>query len=310
MSIRIITYDATRHLVAWDGVVEALRQGHLRAPADVQDLMLGGDGKALLNRAARIRGLGSAVKAETVFEANAAAGLPTVQGMVLLYDDSTGGIRAVIESRLVTRFKTVADSLLGAQMLAREDSRHLVILGAGEVAESLAQGYAATFPGLTRISIWARRHDQAQALAARLRDSPVPPRAVSDLAAALSEADIVASATLARAPILPGHLVRPGTHIDLIGAFTPEMREADDALIAKSRIYVDNFTTTIERIGELTDPIRNGVIARADVLGDLYSMVPAGPRHRGSDTEITLFKNGGGAHLDLMVADYIARITG
>lgn len=302
---RLLTYDGCENLLTWRGAVDALRRGHRLASPQQGDVLLGRDGGQLLNRAAWIEGLGFVIKGDSVFPGNAQAGMPSVQGAVLLYDHRSGAVRAVIESRLVTQYKTVADSVLGAQCLARPDSRHLVIIGAGVVASTLARAYHAIFPGLERISIWSRRPEQARTLAATLGHLETEVTAVADLPDAVGAADIVSAATMARQPVLRGEWVRPGTHVDLIGAFTPEMREADDSLIAASLVYVDYVDTVVDRIGELMQPIRSGVITRDHVRGDLYDLVAAPGSSRQSAKQITLFKNGGGAHLDLMIADYV-----
>lgn len=300
-----LSHAACADALHWPAVVDALRQGHRLPRPQLGDLRLGTGDKTLVNRCARIEGLGFLIKGETVFSGNAARGLPSVQGAALLYDDEGGALRAVIESRLITQYKTAADSVLGALCLARPDSRHLLIVGAGMVAATLAQAYDAAFPGLQRISVWSRRAEQAQALAERLGQLGSAVAAVTDLPAALGQADIVASATMARQPVLLGRWVRPGTHVDLVGAFTPDMRESDDALIAASRVYVDCTETVVDRIGDLTQPLQSGVITRDHVRGDLYDLVAAPAACRQSDAQITLFKNGGGAHLDLMVANHV-----
>lgn len=304
-AISLISAAEAGRRLNWHSAVAALRQGHRLPRPALGDLILG-KGNQLLNRAARIEGLGFAVKAETICGANPARGLPSVQGAVMLFDDTTGAVRAIIESSAVTRFKTIADSLLGAMLLARPDARHLVILGAGTVAADLVQGYAALFPYLERISVWARRPDRALSLVAAAHGISADLRAIEDLPQALASADIVSAATMARAPILQGQHIAPGTHVDLIGGFTPQMRESDDALIARARIWVDCRDTTVAQVGDLTQPIAAGVISAADVLGDLYDLVPAPGSARASDQDITLYKNGGGAHLDLMIADLIA----
>ena len=206
----------------------------------------------------------------------------------------------IIDSKLVTRWKTGADSGLGARHLARPDSRALTIIGAGEVAGSLAEVYSALFPALDRIRIWNRTAENAQRLVQGLAAQGIAAEVAPDLAEAVAQADIVASATMSRQPILRGEWLRPGTHVDLVGAFRADMREADDAALQRSRIFVDSFDTTLAHIGELRDPLARGVIARADVLGDLADLVAGRPGRRSPD-EITLFKNGGGAHLDLIV---------
>ncbi|MBB6225521.1 ornithine cyclodeaminase family protein [Rhizobium leguminosarum] len=301
----LLTYEASVSKLSWPAAVDALRRGHQLPRPQQGDLLLGSDDARLLNRAARIEGLGFAVKAESVFPGNARKGLPSVQGAVLLFDPDCGAVRAVIDSRLVTHYKTAADSLLGAQCLARADSRHLVILGAGAVAGTLARAYDAAFPDIERISIWSRRPEQAKALAATLGDLRAEVTGAADVAEAVRAADIVSAATMARSPILLGEWVRPGTHVDLIGAFTPDMREADDALIAAGLVYVDFMETVMDRIGEIMQPIASGAIERSHIRGDLYDLVAAGTTSRQSDDQITIFKNGGGAHLDLMMASYV-----
>ncbi|HVL21954.1 MAG TPA: ornithine cyclodeaminase [Amaricoccus sp.] len=302
---RLITYDQAIGRVAWPGAVEALRAGHRLPKAEVADAFLGPPEATLLSRAAYIEGLGYGAKSVTVVDANAAQGLATVQGAMLVFEPTHGALEAIVESRLVTELKTAADSVLGALCLARPDSAHLLVVGAGAVARSLVAAYGALFPKLERVSIWARRREQAETVAAALSDGPIPVVAVADLAAAAAEADIVTSATMARAPILQGRSIRPGTHVDLIGAYKADMREADDALIAGSALFVDNRETTIGHIGELAIPIAAGVITPEAVRGDLYDLV-AGRAGRRSAEEMTVFKNGGGAHLDLMIARYVA----
>ena len=239
-----------------------------------------------------------AVKTVSVLPGNPAEGRPTVHGAMIVFDGATGAVRAVIDSALVTRWKTAADSILGARLLARPDATRLLIVGTGSVAESLTEAYPAAFPGI-EIEIWGRTPAKAAALAAR-----TGARAVDDLEAAVARADIVATATMARAPSLEGAWLRPGQHLDLIGAFTAEMREVDDKALCRARIFVDSYDTTLAHIGELKDPLARGVIARADILGDFYALVGGAPGRRAAE-DITLFKNGGGAHLDLMTAGVI-----
>jgi ornithine cyclodeaminase len=269
-------------------------------------LRLGPADAALLSRGAFIAGLGYGSKSVTIVDRNAARGLPTVQGAMLVFEPDGGGLVAIVDGRLVTELKTAADSVLGARCLARPDSAHLLVVGAGSVARSVIPAYCALFTGLRRGSIWARRPEQAEALADEPIDAPVPLVAVPELAEAAAEADIITSATMAREPILHGSWIRPGTHVDLIGAYKDDMREADDALISGGSLFVDSRETTVAHIGELAIPIANGVLSAEAVRGDLYDLVQ-GKAGRASDTEVTVYKNGGGAHLDLMIASYISR---
>lgn len=305
MTPRYIPYETTIDRLNWPDAVEALRQGHRLPRAQVGDVYLGESDGNLLSRGAWIKGLGFGVKSLTVFEDNPRQGLPTIQGAMLVFDARNGGLEAIIEGRLVTEIKTAADSVLGAQYLARPDSRHLLIVGGGTVARSLIKAYCAVFPQLARISIWTRRAEQARELAKAFA-GPVTVEAVTDLAGVAGQADIISTATLARAPVLHGDWIRPGTHVDLIGAYTPDMREADDVLMSRAAVHVDSRETTVHHIGELMTPIANGAMTEADVLGDLYDLAAWDVPARRSDAEITVFKNGGGAHLDLMIARYIA----
>jgi len=292
MSIPYIT--AADVALNWPDIVAALLAGHKGGRPAISDQFLHRGDDVLLSRAAWIDGLGVAVKSVTVFPGK----VPSVQGAMLLFDDETGAVEAVIDSALVTRWKTVADSLLGARFLARQDAKRLLIIGAGTVAEGLAVAYPVLFPGM-EVEIWNRSADKAEALAAR-----VGATAVSNLPEAVARADIISSATMAKTPVLKGEWLQAGQHVDLIGAFTADMREADDLALQRSRIFVDSVATTVEHIGELLIPLANGAIARADIRGDLYDLAQ-GAAGRVTPDDITLFKNGGGAHLDLMVGRVI-----
>ncbi|SFJ23194.1 ornithine cyclodeaminase family protein [Celeribacter neptunius] len=306
MTPQMITYDDVISRLTWPEAVETLRAGHLLPKAEVGDLFLGPPEGTLLSRAAYIEGLGYGLKSVTVFGRNPQAGLPSVQGAMFVFEPEHGQLQAIIESRLVTEFKTAADSVLGATLLARPDSQSLLIVGAGTVARSLIRAYSAVMPSLRRIGIWSRRAAQADALAQEFDLDGIEVLAEPDLPAAAARADIISTATMARDPILKADWVRPGTHVDLIGAFKADMREADDALISTGSLYVDSRDTTIDHIGELKIPIAAGVITAEAVRGDLYDLIKSPACGRQKAEEITIFKNGGGAHLDLMIARFIA----
>jgi len=306
VTIRPITYEAMIDHLSWTEAVDALRAGHLLPRAQVADMFLGPAEGTLLSRGAYVEGLGFGVKSVTVFARNPTHGLPAIQGAMFLFEPGHGRLEAIIDGRLGTEFKTAADSVLGARYLARPDSRHLLVVGAGAVARSLVNAYRTLFPGLERVSIWARREEQSAALAREFFGKPFSVAPVSDLAQAAFDADIISSATMAQEPVLRGAWIRPGTHVDLIGAYRADMRDADDALIAGGSLFVDSRETTIDHIGELKIPIASGVISADAVLGDLYDLAGGRLVGRHSDDEITVFKNGGGAHLDLMIARYIS----
>ena len=220
MSVEIVPYGAEASL-DWIAVGDAIAAGHELPRAEVRDVILRRGEDTMLNRSAWIEGLGLAVKVATVFPGNAAAGKPSVGGSVTLYDGSDGALEAVVDFHLVTKWKTAADSLLAARRLARADSREILIVGAGAVARSLVEAYAAAFPG-ARFTVWNRTPERAAQFAMQVEGMSV----AEDLAGAVGRADIVTCATMATAPVIEGAWLRPGTHVDLIGAYRPDMREA------------------------------------------------------------------------------------
>lgn len=283
----------------WLKLGAALEAGHRLPRAEIADGFLYRGTDTLLNRAAWIDGLGLLVKSATIFPENDAQNLSAVNGGAALYNDKNGLLEALVDFHLLTKYKTAGDSLFAAMKLARPDSKTILIVGAGTVGRSLREAYGAGFPD-ARFLIWNRNTSRADALARDFSNTDV----ADNLADAVQQADIVTCATMVTEPILQGEWLRVGQHIDLIGAYRPDMREADDAALQRARIFVDSRATTIEHIGELKRPIAAGVITPADVVADYYD-IASGLFARRDDAEITLFKNGGGAHLDLMTAAYI-----
>ena len=297
MTVQMIPFAQGQAQLDWLALTRALAAGHALPKAQVKDVLIYRGRDTLLNRSAWIDGMGIAVKACTIFPDNPAAGKPMVGGAVNLFSDSDGALEAILDFQLVTKWKTAGDSLLAATRLARKDSRNILIVGAGTVGKSLLEAYSAAFPD-ARFSIWNRSAKGAQEFAAAHPGVSI----VADLETAVRAADIVTSATMSSTPLILGDWLQPGQHIDLIGAYTPAMREADDTAIARSRVFVDNKDTTISHIGELMAPMASGAIGPDHVIADYYQLDQV---RRHSDAEITLFKNGGGAHLDLMTSRYI-----
>lgn len=293
----IIEFEQGEANLDWQGLTKAIEAGHKLPKAEIADALLYRGKDTLLQRQAWVDGLGIAVKSATVFPGNPANDMPLVHGAVTLFDDTTGILTALIDFHLVTKWKTAGDSLLAASKLARPDSHEILIVGAGTVGRSLHAAYSSLFPN-ARFSVWNRTLENAEKMASEITSLNV----VTDLEAAVRQADIVTSATMSTEPTLCGEWFRPGQHIDLIGAYRPDMREADNMAMKRARIFVDSFDTTIDHIGELIAPIEQGAISTDDVLADFYNI---GAFQRQSDNEITLFKNGGGAHLDLMTSRFI-----
>lgn len=293
MTVETIGKEAEQFL-DWQGLTRALEAGHRLPRAEIQDIFLYRGADTLLDRAAWIDGLGSLVKIGTIVPGNAARGRPTINGIVNLFDDVTGELTALIDFHLVTKWKTAGDSLLSASRLARKDSRNILLVGAGVVAQNMVQAYSSIFPD-ARFTAWSRTRATAESMGLPVAD---------DLETAVRAADIICCATMAKAPLIKGDWLQPGQHLDLIGAYTPAMREVDDRAMQRARVFVDARATTIHHIGELIDPIASGAITEADVIADFYDDPSLYVRQ--SADEITIAKNGGGAHLDLMTATYIA----
>ncbi len=284
-------------VMSWAGLTAAIEAGHLLPRAEIADLLLYRGQDVLLDRAAWITGLGSLVKVGTISAGNAALGLPTVNGVVTLFDDVTGVPKALLDFHLVTRWKTAGDSLLAAARLARKGSRRFLLVGAGAVARSMVQAYGSQFPG-AEFTVWNRSAAGAARMAAEVPGLQV----ADDLEAAVRAADVICTATMATEPVVKGAWLQAGQHLDLIGAYTPAMREVDDEAMQRARVFVDARATTLHHIGELMAPLASGAIVEADVVADFYDL---GAFVRRSEDEITIAKNGGGAHLDLMTAVYI-----
>ncbi|MDE3028036.1 MAG: ornithine cyclodeaminase [Paracoccaceae bacterium] len=286
-------------LLRWDRMTDALEAGHRMPRAEIGDTFLYSGANTLLSRSAWIAGMGLAVKSATIFPGNRARNLPAVNGAVNLYSDTTGELEALVDFGVVTKWKTAGDSLLSARKLARADSRVILLVGAGAVAHSMVEAYGSAFPGAQFI-VWNRTASGAAQFAASVPGMTM----TSDLESAVRAADIIATATMSHEPLIKGEWLSPGTHLDLIGAYTPAMREVDDVALKRARIFVDSRASVLDHIGELKEPLERGVISRSDVVADFYDMA-GGAYTRRSASEITIAKNGGGAHLDLMTARYV-----
>ncbi|UWR11203.1 ornithine cyclodeaminase family protein [Sulfitobacter mediterraneus] len=295
--IPFIPFDAGEAVLDWIGLTDALAAGHALPKAEIGDTFLYRGDDTLLSRAAWIDGLGIAVKSATVFPGNPAKGSPMINGGLNLYADADGMLEAIVDFHLVTKWKTAGDSLLAARRLARTDSKSILIVGAGNQGRALHAAYRAVFPD-AQFTVWNRSAANAEKMAAELPGL----RIATDLRSAVEAADIITSATMSTDPLIKGDWLQPGQHVDLIGAYRPDMREVDDTAITRARVFVDSFDTTIGHIGEINIPLETGVIARDHLVADYYDLANF---TRTSEDEITLFKNGGGAHLDLMTSRYI-----
>ncbi|MBL8580956.1 MAG: ornithine cyclodeaminase family protein [Rhizobiaceae bacterium] len=238
------------------------------------------------------------VKVVTVSPDNNAIGKPAVMGLYLLLDGRTGEPKALIDGQRLTQWRTACASALAATWLAREDAERLLIVGAGAMAPFLARAHAAVRP-IRAIRIWNRTAANAEAAAAGLRGLGLPAEAAADLEAELQQADIISSATIATEPLVKGALLRPGTHVDLVGGFTPSMREADDEAVRRARVFVDTRAGAGKEAGDIVQPLASGVLRPDQIVADLHELARGERSGRESRDEITLFKSVGAALEDL-----------
>jgi alanine dehydrogenase len=248
-------------------------------------------------------------KLVTVFPSNVARAQPSLHGSYLLLSGETGEPLGIMDGRALTAWRTAAASALAATFLARADAEHLVMVGAGALAPHLVAAHAAARP-IREVTLWNRTRERAEVLAAGLRGSGLVITVTADLAGAVRSADIVSCATLATEPLVRGAWLKPGAHVDLVGGFTPQMREADDAAVRRAQVYVDTRAGACSEAGDIVEPIRRGVMTAGHVRGDLFELCRGAIHGRQSADEITLFKSVGNGLEDLAAAILVWRELG
>jgi alanine dehydrogenase len=251
------------------------------------------------------------IKLVTVFPDNGKRSLPSIYGQYLLLDGETGASLALLDGTMLTKRRTACASGLASRYLSRPDSASLLMIGTGALAPHLVRVHARVRP-IERVAIWGRDAAKAESLAAELSVSlpnalgrRIEVRAAIDRRRAMANADIVSCATLSRTPLVEGEGLRPGQHVDLVGAYTPEMRESDDKAVGRARVYVDTRAGALKEGGDIVQPLKNGTIKEDDVIADLYALARGQQtgRLQGDAMTITLFKSVGAALEDLAAAE-------
>lgn len=287
-------------------LIDSMEKAHRQQKIDVLDGYLGNEKEQYVVRSAIAPGRYMATKMFTSFPANLITGkLPAVQAVCVLFDGSDGRPLAVMDGTEITHWRTAADSALGAKLLARPDTETLLVVGAGEMSRWLVRAHRTVRPSLRRILIWNRTEQRAHDLAEQLRANDVTIEVVRDLDVATRQADTITTCTRSHEPLIKGACLRPGVHLDLVGGYTPQTREADDEAARRSRIFVDRRESAFDGVGDILQPIACGAISEADVLGDLYDLAGGTVIGRTSPDDITFFKNAGGGHLDLMTCETV-----
>jgi ornithine cyclodeaminase len=309
-ALPFVDADAVHAALDWQVLIDALRAAFraggntpLRASYPVTPE---GD-RLLLMPAWDASSLG--VKIVTVFPRNPARGLASVSALYLLLDAASGHPLALIDGEALTLRRTAAASALASLYLSRPDARTLLVVGPGRLAPHMVAAHCAVRP-IERVLVWGRDRARAEALCAEFRDQDLHAESCADLGAGLAQADIVTCATTAREPVVRGALVRPGTHVDLVGAFTPEMRESDDALMAKASVFVDTRAGALREAGDIMHSIDGGAIGREHVRAELAELCTGRHAGRQATDEITVFKSVGTALEDLCAARLVyERVT-
>lgn len=238
------------------------------------------------------------IKLLTVFPENAALNRPSLMGAYLLLDGRTGEPLALMDGPALTARRTAAASALAASYLARPDCERLLIVGTGALAPHLVEAHASVRP-IRNVLVWGRDPQKAARLAHRLDRRALKVAATEDLAGAVRGAHIICCATASRAPLIEGHWVPLGAHVDLVGGFTPEMREADDETIRRARVFVDTRAGALKEAGDILQPIASGALREDDIAGDLFELARGNRAGRRYHDQITLFKSVGAALEDL-----------
>ena len=295
-------------LMDWTGLVSTLRgafTAELMAPVRSQlDIPTPhGNGITLLTMPAFQAGHRFGIKCATVAPDNATRGLPGVHAIYILFDGTTGLPLATFEADQLTAWRTAAASALASQLLSRPESSHLLVLGTGRMARALIEAHACVRP-ISTVSVWGRSSQAAADLAEEFSDHPFSVRTVSSLADAVKAADIISCATMSNEPLFDGNQVAPGTHVDLVGAFRPDMRESDDELMRRAWVFVDTYEGCLAEAGDLIASLASGALEEKDICGDLAALCRSEISGRDSPADITLFKSVGTAVEDLAAADW------
>lgn len=310
--MQLIDAETTHSLLDYPGLIAALAAAHAQAQPLVDRSLLQPEAdpdhrdQSFLVLPAWAPGRAMGVKMATVMPGNAARdpALPNIHAAYQLFDGDTGEPLAVIDGTALTLRKTAADSGLGSRLLARPDAGVLLMVGAGAMAPHLIAAHRTARPSLERVLVWNRSTAARDRLVAELVAEGVDAAAVDDLGPAVPQADIISCATSTTTPLIPGQRLRAGQHLDLVGAFNPGMRESDDDCVRRASLFVDQPLSTMDNAGDLVQPLACGVITRNDIEADLFDLCQGQHPGRASDDEITLFKNGGGGHLDLFTAEH------
>ncbi|MBY6005255.1 ornithine cyclodeaminase family protein [Salipiger bermudensis] len=309
----LIGHQAIETALDWRTLISELRAwyraGNVEAPERQVLSMAQPDGSeaSLLIMPAWVPGEGIGVKVVTFFPGNADKGRATINAGFLLFDGDTGQMTAALDGDALTARRTAAASALAASYLARRDAKRLLVIGTGQLAAATAEAHASV-RAYDEITVWGRTADKAEALVRRLCDKGLPARSSVDIEAACRAADVVTTVTASTRPVVQGAWLKPGCHLDLIGAFKSDMRESDDRAVMQAQLFVDRREGA-SLAGDLSQPLAEGKIASSDLLADLQELCQGAHPGRRDDAAFTVFKSVGMALQDLAAAKLAASQT-
>ena len=302
----LITHEALEQSLDWSGLIGRLREWYRENAVEASARQVltirqpdGSEG-SLLIMPAWVPGESIGVKVVTFFPENASKGLATINAGYLLFDGKTGEMQAALDGDTLTARRTAAASALAADYLARKDATRLLIVGTGQLAVPVAAAQCAMRP-YSSVSVWGRDPSKAAAVAHELCELGIAAAAVGDLKAACGAADVISTVTASTRPVVHGDWLRPGTHLDLIGAFKGDMRESDDRAILQAQVFVDRRDGAT-MAGDLAIPLAAGLIDPSHILGDLSELSQGQHVGRQDDAAFTVFKSAGMALQDLAAA--------
>jgi alanine dehydrogenase len=310
-ALRVVSADDIARLLTYETLIDALAEA-FRSDITVPDKIVhmvprppGSEAKLLLmpawaNTGERLIGC----KVVSVFPDNANVGRPAVYGSYILMSGDTGEALAAIDGTALTVWRTACASALAARYLAREDTGHLVMVGAGALSPHLIRAHRAVRP-IERVTLWNRTRSRAISTAFALSAAGIEVEISDDLEAAVRDADIVSCATLSAKPVIRGAWLKKGAHVDLVGAYLPNTREADDATIRRARVYVDSRASAPKGSGDIAIPLKKKILSPKDIQGDLFELCRGKKQGRKRKDEITLFKSTGIALEDLAAATLV-----
>jgi len=299
----VLDEEQTRAALPWPELIEAIAtmfQSECVMPVRHHHEMEvpNEESATLLLMPAWVPGRYAGVKTVSVFPGNVRRSLPAIFGTYLLSSGATGEMLAAIDGGELTARRTAATSALAARYLARPDAEELLVCGTGRLSLNLMLAHGTTRP-IKRYRVWGRNKEAAENIAAEARSLGLNAEATADLEAAARTADIISCATLSSEPLISGKWLKPGAHLDLVGAFKPSMRESDDDAIRRASVYVDTRAGAISEAGDIVQPLKSGVLKESDIKAELAELVSGAHGGRSHDEEITLFKSVGAALEDL-----------